>query len=351
MKKLFVLALVLTLSAALVACGTGSNGDTGNESLEGTYVGYSWRGESNGTSFEDANQYIETILELDEGGVIQDAKMRFFVMVDGYWTTRQSGNAFVEVDFSQEPTLAVPGENYEEGNSMFTIYTADMMSFYAVAANEDGTVAAVIVDPITRYQMEMKITPDFDLTTPVSELTIGNEMMVPTVRTSGSGLERPSDWSEYEDKNIFDMSYWSHVVNDEGILAEIDGSSTTQEFLEALGVEFTDGKAEPKAVEYGYFGLGGWKGNFEAIENALVGKNATEFTSLVDWSNPRYAGAVNDDNIFGVDVETGATRTVQNSIDTISGATVRISREATSYQRALVNAGILSEEDVVVGRF
>jgi len=34
-----------------------------------------------------------------------------------------------------------------------------------------------------------------------------------------------------------------------------------------------------------------------------------------------------------------------------SGATVRISRESTSYQRALVEAGILDESDVVIGRF
>jgi hypothetical protein len=49
---------------------------------------------------------------------------------------------------------------------------------------------------------------------------------------------------------------------------------------------------------------------------------------------------VNENNEFGVDVQTGATRTIQNSTDGISGATVRMSRESTSYQRALVDAGI-----------
>jgi len=51
------------------------------------------------------------------------------------------------------------------------------------------------------------------------------------------------------------------------------------------------------------------------------------------------------------DVPTGATKTVQNSIDLITGASVRMSRESNSYQRALVKAGILKEEDVLKGRY
>lgn len=38
----------------------------------------------------------------------------------------------------------------KDGDSMFTIYTADMMAFYATAVNEVETTAAAIVDPITR---------------------------------------------------------------------------------------------------------------------------------------------------------------------------------------------------------
>ncbi len=44
------------------------------------------------------------------------------------------------------------------------------------------------------------------------------------------------------------------------------------------------------------------------------------------------------------DLYAGATRTVQDSCDGISGATVRMAREATSYQRALAEAGIIEEE-------
>ncbi len=38
----------------------------------------------------------------------------------------------------------------KDGDSMFTIYTADMMAFYATAANKAGTTVAAIVAPITR---------------------------------------------------------------------------------------------------------------------------------------------------------------------------------------------------------
>jgi len=99
---------------------------------------------------------------------------------------------------------------------------------------------------------------------------------------------------------------------------------------EALWNAFKHAEATPKDR---HFGLGGWKGNHEAIAQNLIGQDATQLTSLVDWTLPRYAGAVNEDNAFGVDVESGATNTVQNSCDGISGATVRVSRESTSYQK------------------
>ncbi|WP_242975173.1 hypothetical protein [Anaerovirgula multivorans] len=325
--------------------------ETGDASFAGRYVGYSWRGEANGTTFEDTDQYIETILELDENGIIKDAKMRFFVKKDGFWTTRQSGNAYVDVDFSVDPTPAVPGEDYKVGDSMFTVYTADMMSFYAVVVDSVGTTAVAIVDPITRYQFEMKFAKDFDFDTPVADMTIGNDIIVPTIRTSSGGLLKPSEWDPLDDKTIFDISPWSHVVNSFGTLEGVTKESSIQTFLEVLGVEFDGGQPQPMSVEYGYFGLGGWEGNYRAIEASLKGQDATEKTSLIDWSIPRYAGGINEQNQFGIDVESGATRTVQDSIDGISGATVRMSRESTSYQRALVNAGILDESDVIIGRF
>lgn len=234
---------------------------------------------------------------------------------------------------------------------MFTVYTADMMSFYAVAVADDNTAAATIVDPITRYRFEMKFPPGFELDTAMSELTVGSGLIVPTVRTSASGLLRPSSWDELSGNHLFDISPWSHVLNDIGELENVDAESSVREFLEALGMTFAGGLPQPMAVEYGYVGRGGWAGNYRAIEEGLIGRDARDYTSLVDWSISRYGDAVNEENIFGVDVPSGATRTVQDSFDGISGATVRISRESTSYQRALVEAGILSEDDVIIGRF
>jgi len=352
LKSVWLLALMILILILMAACTPSTETPEAEEvSLKGRYVGYSWQGEVDGVELADATQYIETILELDEDGIITDAKMRFYVLQDGFWTTRQSGNAFVSVDFSVVPTQAIPGDNYTSGESMFTIHTADMMSFYSVAVNTDNVVAVALVCPVTRYLYEIRLTPNADFTMPLGEVTIGSGMLVPTVRTSGSGLIRPADWDSLADRNIFNIDRWSHVINDKGLFANINEASPLTEFLEAMGVEFVGGLPQPLDVKYGYFGLGGWKGNYDAIEEFLIGKNAMELTSLIDWSLPYYAGAINELNQFGIDVASGATRTVQNSIDGISGATVRMSREGTSYQRALVDAGILAEEEVIIGRF
>ncbi|MDZ7795318.1 MAG: hypothetical protein U5P10_16990 [Spirochaetia bacterium] len=351
MRRLIaVLLTTAALSALLIGCG--SDGDKTTELNAGRYVGYSWAGEAKGTSFDDAGKYIETILELDEDGIITDATMWFWVKKDGYWVTRQSGNAYVEVDFSVTPTTAVPGSNYEAGRTMFRIYTADMMSFYATAVAADGTVAVAIVDPITRYQMEMKFSPDFDYQTQMKELTVDNGLMVPTIRTSGSGFMKPESFDEISGRSILHIhDEYSHVVNDQGKLAHINDNSTVRDFVGALGVSFDGNRPQEQDPSYGYFGLGGWKGNYDSISKNLVGKNATKVTSLVNWNVDKFAKGVNDQRQFGMDVVSGATKTAQWSVDGISGATVRMSRESTSYQRALVQAGILSEEEVVIGRF
>lgn len=356
MKKVFALTIALMLTLTTIGCTATKTTEVPEQtevatSLEGRYVGYSWKGEAEGIEFKDAKEYIETILELDENGVIQDTKMNFFVNKDGFWTTRQSGNAYVDVDFSVDPKPATPGENYKAGNSMFTVHTADMMSFYAVAVDSPGVTAVAIVDPITRYQFEMKFPQDFNFETLVGDLTIGSGMSVPTIRTSGGGLLKPTEWDSLADKTILNISPWSHVVNKTGVLEGITETSSVKAFLEALGVEFDGSKPQPMSAKYGYFANGGWDGNYRAIESALIGKDATQITSLIDWSAPRYAQAINDKKQFGIDVPSGATSTVQNSMDGISGATVRMSREATSYQRALVQAGIIDESEVIIGRF
>ncbi|WP_408955731.1 hypothetical protein [Natroniella sp. ANB-PHB2] len=351
---IMVLALALTVLVVVVGCNDEQAVMTEDSSLEGTYVGYSWRNEADGVEFEDADRYVETILHLNEDGIIEDAKMLYFQQADGYLTARQDGSADVWVDFSVDPTKAeaLEGSDYQAGESMFKISTSNLMSFYAAAVAEDGTTAATIVDPWTRFQFEMKFPANFDFDdTTVGEMTIGSDLIVPTGRTGGS---HPAEWEDLADKNILNIHpTWSHVVNDEGVLEDIDQDSSTRELLEAMGVEFASGQPQAMAVEYGYFGLGGWSGNYEAIEEYLIGQDATEVTSLIDWEdNPRWSDAVNEDNVFGVDVPSGATRTVQNSFDTIAGATVRMSRESTSYQRALLDAGILDEDEVIsTGRF
>ncbi|MCK8826114.1 hypothetical protein [Fuchsiella alkaliacetigena] len=355
-KVLMLFVLALSLLAIVAGCRSDEAAVSANDdSLAGRYVGYSWQHEADGVDFEDTGRYIETILELDDHGIIKDVKMRYFEENDGYWGIRDDDSADIWVDFNEEPTIAqIDGDDLQKGNSMFKISTNNMMGLWAVKVNENtGETAAVVVDPWTRFQFEMKFPADYDFEniTVGEGLTVGNEeQFIPTERTSGGATP---DWDAKADNTIFDIhSTWNHVVYEYGTFAGMDNDTSVKEFLEAMGVEFEGGTPAAMDVEYGYHSKGGWSGNYEAVADYLIGQDATEVTSLVDWEgNSRWGDAVNEDNIFGVDVPSGATRTAQNSMDGIAGATVRMSRECTSYQRALVEAGILSEDDVIIGRF
>ncbi len=364
MKKITALLLSLTLVFVLVACTPETITETVTvteivevevpvTTLAGTYVGYSWKAESKGTTLEDATQKIQTIITLDEDGVITDASMLFFKLSSGSWYTRQDSTARVSADLTVTPVAATPGSDYAKGTSMFTVDTHDMMSLYAVEVLEDGSAALLIVEPTTRYQFEIKFPVGFDYTALVSDLTVdGTEGgFIPTVRTSGGGLIKPAAWDELTGANLFSISYFDHVMTDAGVFMGLTEGSSVQELMEAAGVVFDAAAPTATSLLSGRHSNGGWQGNYEAIATFLIGKNVNELTSLVDWSTDRWANAVNEDNFFGVDVPAGATKSAQNSADGIAGATVRMSRESTSFQRALVQAGIITEDDVIKGRF
>ncbi|PKK99492.1 MAG: hypothetical protein CVV57_00100 [Tenericutes bacterium HGW-Tenericutes-2] len=346
MRKILTLVITLTAVLFLVACAKEEVVD-----YSGVYEGYSWNGEASGVLFEEATQYIKTTLYIAKDGTIVDAAMDFQILSNGVWKSRLVTEATAEINYAVDPVAATPGANYQAGTSMFTVTTGDFMSFYAIGVSAEGTVALLMVDPITRYQYEIKLPSTFDFSQNVSVLTIGSGLLVPTRRTSGGALINPTDWATLAEKHFFNMSYWSHVVTDTGILEGISSSSSVQLMLEKFGVTFTSGVPQEMTAKTGFTGLGGWAGNYGAIRSYLIGKNALEVLSLVDWSDEKYEGSINDKNQFGVDVAAGATRTAQNSIDTYAGATVRLSRESESYQKALVAAGILKIEDVIIGRF
>ncbi len=325
--------------------------ESGPAGYAGRHVGYAWQGEARDASFEDASAFVECLLELDDDATIVGARFLYFEKRDGYWTTRQSGNAYVAVDYAVQPTVATLGSAYQSGRSMFTVYTASPMSFWAAGVNVDGVVAVRLAEPLTRYWFEMRLDGDFDFDRPMRDLTVGSGLVVPTARSSTGAWLQPGSWDELADQHLFAFHDYSHVLSDVGVYAGIDGESTVREFLSRMGVAFTEGHPVEMAVRYGYFGLGGWVGNYAALAEYVKGRNARELTSLVDWSAQRYAGSIDARNRFGVDVVTGATRTAQNSVDGISGATVRVSRESTAFQRALVQAGILTASEVVIGRF
>jgi len=323
------------------------------DDMSGVYVGYSWKDEDAGVLLEDASQKVETRLTLDADGNILDAKMLFWKLKDGSWYTRQDGTAHITADLSVMPVSATPGSSYAKGTSMFTVDTHDFMSLYAVEVDADGNAGFMFVDPVTRYQYEIYLPSGYDYTTTVGNVTVNGTPggFIPTVRTSGSGLIKPDSWSELDSKNMFNISYFNHVMTDAGVFEGLSNDSTMQELLEAVGVMFTIGAPNELGLEYGRHSLGGWQGNYEAIEMYLIGKNVMDQMTLVDWEVARWGDAVNNDNFFGIDVVAGSTKTAQDSSDGIAGATVRMSRESTSFQRALVAAGVLTEEDVVKGRF
>ena len=350
MKKMLFLSLISILLVTLTAC---NNKVEEKNSFAGTYIGYSWKAESKGTILEDATQKIQTILTLDDSGIITDASMLFWKNSGGSWYSRQDGTARISANLDINPVAATPGKDYKKGISMFKIDTHDLMSLYSVIVEADERAALLIVEPVTRYLFEIKLPSGYDYTTEISEIPVDGTAggFIPTVRASGSGLIKPESWSELSDKNIFSISFYDHVMIDDGPFKGLNEASTVQNLLEAAGVTFVEGKPQEMDIVYGRHSAGGWQGNYENIADFLIGKNASNLTSLVDWSTEKWKNAVNDENFFGVDVASGATKTAQNSMDGISGATVRMSRESTSFQRALVAAGFLTEDEVIKGRF
>ncbi len=344
MKKTILMIVMLLIALTAIACQE-------NTGLAGEYIGYAWQGEASGVTFEEASQYIETKMTLDKDGVIVAFEMDFIVKSGDTLKSRLDQTSEVTIDYTQIPTSAQVGETYVKGNSMFTATTQDFMSFYAYGVSEDGTFALAIVEPVTRFMFETRLDASFDYDQKISALNVENGLSVPTTRMSSFGLVRPTSWDNYLTKNVFNVHGYSHVITDSGIFEGITQNATVRDLLEALDITFSNGIPVEKEATYGFFGLGGWKGNYEAIAEYLIGKNAKDMTSLIDWTIERYALGINENNQFGVDVLAGGTRTVQDSFDTISGATVRVSRESTSFQRALVQAGIITEDEVIIGRF
>lgn len=336
---------VLSTSFILTGCGTNST------NYEGTYTGTAWKGQADGTTLEETTDKITSTITIDSKGVITEAKLDFQVKKDENWVARNNPEATVSVDFSVNPTAAIlNGDDYSAGSSMFDIKANDAMSLYSVAVNEDGTVSIMLVDATTRYRYEAKLSKDYNFETKLADAKIG-ETWIPTVRESSGGAMKIKDWSVVNGKTISQLSPFNHVMTSRGVLEGLSDDSTMKQLLESLGVTFENNVANPMEPTYGYHSNGGWDGNYKAISEFLVGKNVEDMKSLVDFSEEKFAKAINEDNYFGIDVPTGATKTAQNSFDTIAGATVRMSRESEAYQRALVEAGVLTEEDVIKGRF
>lgn len=352
--KLSTIAIIFTL--LLSACNSADEKESTDYS--GSYTGYSWKGEIDGVEFDDASEYIETNLKLDKDGTIIDLEMYFVKRKDDGDVYRNDPLTTVTTNFDVNPTAATPGTDYKEGTSMFEIETADMMSLYLVDVNDKGEIAFGLVDPITRYLFEMKFPADYDYNKTFGELTINNGL-TPTVLASSSGMIKLDSFDEIADSSLLDINDFSYVIGKRGVFEGLTNETSIKEMLTMAGVTFDGNTAKKTSKNYDFHGAGGWAGNYEAIANEMIGKNALEITELASFegttylTKKSYKDSINEDNFFGVNTDTvsTATKTIQSSYDTFSGATVRISRENNSYQRALKEAGILKEEDIIKGRF
>ncbi len=334
--------------------------DPENKDYSGVYRGFSWRGEQKGVVLEDASQLVETILTLDKDAIITDFEMNFIKVGDDYSTLyRNDPSATVEINYDVTPTLSILGDDYSKGDSMFNIETNDMMSFFAVGVNDNNTVAFAFVDPITRFMFESKFDDGFDFSQTVSSLTVDNNF-IPTVRTSSSGLIKPASWDELKRIPFLNFDDFSYVIAKRGTFENLTNDSTIEEFLTMAGVSFENGTPISMEPTYGFHSVGGWAGNYDAIKDNLIGFDAKTIFSLADFNDYSYgeyyvplSASIDENNFFGYNSDTvvGATRSIQNSYDTFTGATVRLSRENASFQRALVDAGLLDESDVIKARF
>lgn len=354
MKRIIVWVVVLSVLLLAACSGPKSNGPD----YSGVYEGVSWKGESQGVTLEEATEKIVTKMTLNKEGIIESLEMDFLVLKDGNWNARNDSTTEVKFDSSVNLVSAeIAADGVKAGTSMFQIKTNDMMSLFVVGVDDNNVVGYGIVDPMTRYLFEAKFDKDFDFQTKIGELKLGDGF-TPTILTSGGGLLKPKSWDEIKENSILDVSIYSHVINIRGLYKGISNDTTVQELLELSGVVFASGIPQTKEASYGFHSTGGWEGNYKAIAQNLVGKDAKTLVGLTDFSGKSYAGGeyrlgIDKDNFFGIygDDVTGATKTIQKSYDTIMGATVRISRENTSFQRALVQAGILEESEVIKGRF
>lgn len=318
-----------------------------------TYKGYAWNGEKNGVKVEDANTKIEAILTLDNKGIIVDSEFNYLVKQGNNWVKRNDNTVKnLKVDFNKTPKNITPGK--DDGVSMFSYEILSPLGLYGVSVSAKNEVAFFFLEPNTRYQFEIKLPANFNYNTQIKDITLKSGLVFATRYNSGGYLS-PKSLSEIEGYSVFALNQFSYTIFKRSVFDGLSSTSTVKDLLTRAGVQFDGNKPKQMAVAYGFTGNGGWYGNYKAISTYLKGKDANKLKTLIDWNKTSYVSkkkfkdGVDKDNFFGG--VTGATRSIQDSYNGISGATVRMSRENEAYQRALVEAKLLKESEVIKGRF
>ena len=336
MKKL--LATLALAPLAVTACG----GSDAAEATAMTKVAYSYKSGEAATS----NQRVKSEVTV-KSGVIQDIKFAFEkITTNGAWDSEtisrrddktisatRNSNAFAGLSLtainSSDTTDDIAGIGT---TSMFDITATDMMSTYAAVS--DGTnVSVAIMGAESRMMYEAVINKTSDAAKGLDDLDW-------KVNKAHYSAHKGSDAKI--GTTPFNFGDWEKVAVANGVFkglsTAMDSTSTAADLiakLEAAGM-----KDDSKVVS-GFHSLGGWYGNYRAIEASLKGKNVNNFKYLWNYDGPQLGSKPNETtgNI------TGSTN-IQDSTNGISGATVRTSRENHAFQLALVELGFLKSNEV-----
>ncbi len=307
MKKLLVLGIAA--GATLTAC----NGGSSETSYKGIYHGVSYRDEAT------RRDRVEVVMELDKDSTILSVDFNFFNGND-----RLRDTDYISAEFVPETDAAT---------SAFDIDANDMMSTWA--AHYDGTSFHVAIMSAW-HRIMVETTFDLtDATAKIDTLTwTGNSTHYGSLKNGATA----GDVAVFTTPTEGQISHpfverWS-VASRQGIFKDMNGNTTVEALAKAL---FGGTLPTEEKTEAGFHSNGGWAGNYLAMSEYLKGKKASEYTSLTHGIE--VPGKSEDD------IKTASTNIIDSS-NMIAGATMRTSRENQAYQKALVAAGILKEDDV-----
>ncbi|UTW70586.1 hypothetical protein KHA80_10400 [Anaerobacillus sp. HL2] len=66
----------------------------------------------------------------------------------------------------------------------------------------------------TDIVLSTKMGKDFDFSTKLADMTVGNGLAIPTVRESSGAKTKPTNWEEFAANSVMDFSLFGKVITD-----------------------------------------------------------------------------------------------------------------------------------------